>query len=244
MSARRRTIAAIVVVTMVGAMGSGCQYLEMVQRRRAMRREFASEPRVALLRVLAPEDAFYLSGRLAGAEGHADPLLVVALSHRKTADEVITWKLAGRDVELYKLLLPAGDYELVVLADLDRNGLFESHELVGRTDPSAPASVDASAASDGFLIEGPTIRVDPGRPSATAASIRVPVTRTGNVVPSLADDFFALRWGQIGLYHPADLLVHTQGYFFGLEEPDPGKTQVVFVHGAGGAPVEFTYLVE
>ena len=103
---------------------------------------------------------------------------------------------------------------------------------------------DASAASDGFLIEGPTIRVDPGRPSATAASIRVPVTRTGNVVPSLADDFFALRWGQIGLYHPADLLVHTQGYFFGLEEPDPGKTQVVFVHGAGGAPVEFTYLVE
>ena len=41
-----------------------------------------------------------------------------------------------------------------------------------------------------------------------------------------------------------DLLVHTQGYFFGLEAPDPDKTQVIFVHGAGGAPVEFASLVE
>ncbi len=244
MSAGRRTIAALLAVAMVGAMGSGCQYLEMVQRRRAMRAAFASEPRVALLRALAPEDAFYLSGRLAGAEGHADALLVVAISHRKTADEVVTWKLVGRAVELYKLLLPAGDYELLVLADLDHNGLFESNEIVGRTDPSAPARVEASAASDGFLVDGPTIPVDPGRPSATTATIHVAVTRSGNVVPSLADDFFALRWGQLGIFHPADLLVHTQGYFFGLEEPDPAKIQVVFVHGAGGAPVEFAPLVE
>ena len=244
MSARRRTIAAIVVVTMVGAMGSGCQYLEMVQRRRAMRREFASEPRVALLRVLAPEDAFHVTGRLAEAEGHVEPLLVVAITHRHAADEIVTWKLVARDLELYKLLLPEGHYELVVLEDLDHNEWFESNEVVGRTDPTAPAQVGGSAATDGFLIDGPAIRIDPHQPGATGAPIRVAVTRTGNVVPSLADDFFALRWGQVGLYHPADLLVHTQGYFFGLEAPDPEKTQVIFVHGAGGAPVEFTSLVD
>ena len=240
----RRAVVGLLTAMTVGAMGSGCQYLEMVQRRRAMRAAFASEPRLALLRSLAPEDAFHVTGRLAGAEGHDGPLLVVAISHHHAADEVVAWKPVARNVELYGLLLPEGDYELLVLADLDRDGVFESTDLIGRTDPSAPVQVGASAASDGFLIDGPTIRVDPREPGTTSVPIRVAATRTGNVVPSLADEFFALRWGQLGLFHPADLLVHTQGYFFGLEEPDPGKTQVIFVHGAGGAPVEFAHLVE
>jgi hypothetical protein len=37
---------------------------------------------------------------------------------------------------------------------------------------------------------------------------------------------------------------HTQGYFFGLEALDEKKTQVLFVHGAGGTPRDWKYLVE
>jgi triacylglycerol esterase/lipase EstA (alpha/beta hydrolase family) len=131
-----------------------------------------------------------------------------------------------------------------VLADVDRDGVFESGELVGATDPATPVRVHADEARDGFLIDGPAIPLDPAHPRTSSVPIRIEVARSHNVLPSLADDFFALRWGRRGLFHPMDLLVHTQGYFFGLEEPDPHKTQVIFVHGAGGVPVEFTSLVE
>src|SRR5262245_25920428 len=213
----------------------------MVQRRRAMRAAFASEPRLALQKALAPEDCFRLAGRVASAEKRDEPLLVAAIGHRFAVDEVVAWKLVARPLELYSLLLPEGDYELLAFADLDRDGVFASTELVGGADT---ARVGATVSRDGFLVDGPTVRVDLERPSVASVPIRIELTRTHNVLPFLGDDFFALRWGQRGLYHPTELLLHTQGYFFGLEEPDPDKTQVVFVHGAGGAPVEFTYLVD
>ncbi len=240
----RRTVAYTLLAITIATAGSGCQYLEMVKSRRAMRAAHASEPRVALLRSLTPEEAFYVTGRLNGAEGHEQPMLVVAISHRHAADEVVAWTLVARDIELYKLLLPEGAYELVVLADLDGNGVFESTELIGATDKATPVEVDASLSRDGFLVDGPMIAVDPGRAATTSVPIHVAASRTGNVLPSLSDDFFARRWGQLGLFHPVELLVHTQGFLFGLEEPDPEKTQVLFVHGAGGVPAEFAYLVE
>jgi len=243
-SACRRVTALSLLAVMVGGLAPGCQYLEMVHRRRGMRAAFAREPRLALQRALTPEDSFRVVGRVTGAEGRDDQLLLVAVGHRFAQDEVVGWKLVARDVELYSILLPDGDYDLLVLSDVDRDGVFESSELVGSTDPAAPVRVHADASRDGFMIDGPPIALDPAHPRTTSVPIRIEVARSHNVLPSLADDFFALRWGQRGLFHPMELLVHTQGYFFGLEEPDPHKTQVIFVHGAGGAPVEFTSLVE
>jgi hypothetical protein len=193
-SARRRTVAGCLLVITIGAATSGCQFLGMVRQRRAMRAAFASEPRLALQRALAPEDCFSVTGRVAGAEAHDEPLLVVAIGHRFATDEVVTTKPVAHRVELYNVLLPEGDYDLLVLADLDRGGVFESTELVGRTDPSALVRVGPAASRDGFLIDGPTMRVDPTRPGATSVPIRVELARTHNVVPSLADDFYALRW--------------------------------------------------
>ena len=141
MSASRRTVAGCLVAITIGATTSGCQFLGMVWQRRTMRAAFAREPRLALQRALAPEDCFSVTGRVAGAEAHDEPLLAVAIGHRFAVDEVVTSKLVARGPELYNVLLPEGGYDLLVLADLDRDGVFESAELVGRTDPSAPVQV-------------------------------------------------------------------------------------------------------
>jgi hypothetical protein len=61
-SACQRTVVGSLAAITIGALSSGCQYLEMVQRRRAMRAAFASEPRLALQRALAPEDSFRVAG--------------------------------------------------------------------------------------------------------------------------------------------------------------------------------------
>src|SRR4029450_10731009 len=55
----------------------------------------------------------------------------------KFVDGGATWKPVARAIEGYNVLLPEGGYDLLVLADLDRDGVFEATELVGRTDPAA-----------------------------------------------------------------------------------------------------------
>jgi pimeloyl-ACP methyl ester carboxylesterase len=242
--AHRRIVAWCLLAIMIGGLAPGCEYLGMVRHRRGLRAAFASEPRLALQRELTPEDSLRVVGRVTGAEGRDEPLLLVAVGHRFAKNEVVAWKLVKRGVELYSILLPDGDYDLLVFADVDRDGVFQSSELVGATDPATPVRVEADASRDGFQVEAPTIPIDLAHPYTTSVPVRIEVARSHNVLPSLDDDFFALRWGRRGLFHPMDLLVHTQGYFFGLEEPDPRKTQVIFVHGAGGAPVEFGSLVD
>jgi pimeloyl-ACP methyl ester carboxylesterase len=48
----------------------------------------------------------------------------------------------------------------------------------------------------------------------------------------------------MGLYSPKDFVAHTQHHFFALEIFDPHKTVVLFVHGVGGTPRDFKYLVD
>src|SRR5262249_42559479 len=144
----------------VAALTPGCQYLEMVRTRRGMRAAFAREPRLALQRALTPEDSFRVAGRGSGGEGRNDQLLAVAGGPRFSENEVVAWKLVARDVDLYSLLLPKGDYDLLVFADLDRDGVFESSELVGSTDPAVRVRVQADASRDGFAVDGPPITVD------------------------------------------------------------------------------------
>ena len=222
MNPSRRAIACCLLIATVA---SGCQYLQMVRQRRSLRSEFASDPRLALKRTLAPEDSFRLTGRLAGAERYDGALLVVAVGHRFKTNEVVAWRAVFRGLDLYDILLPEGDFDLLVLADHDGDGVFKSDGLVGQTDLAAPTHVGRQSARDGFTVEGPTIRCDARRPTVAEVPISISVTRTHNVLPSLSDDFFSRQWGQRGLFHPTELLVHTQGQFFGLEEPDPQKTQ-------------------
>jgi pimeloyl-ACP methyl ester carboxylesterase len=74
--------------------------------------------------------------------------------------------------------------------------------------------------------------------------VPIEVAVNDQVVSSLDDDFFDPGYGVMGLYNASNFLEHTQGYFFGLEPLDEEKTQVLFVHGAGGTPRDWKFLVD
>jgi pimeloyl-ACP methyl ester carboxylesterase len=66
----------------------------------------------------------------------------------------------------------------------------------------------------------------------------------GDVVP-LSDSRFDSENANKGLWEPADFLMELlrPGVYF-TEEYDPKRTPVLFVHGIGGSPREFEYLVD
>jgi pimeloyl-ACP methyl ester carboxylesterase len=64
------------------------------------------------------------------------------------------------------------------------------------------------------------------------------------VYASLNDEFFDPKYGDMGLYHPSELMAHNQGVIFGLEGYSTEKTIVLFVHGISGTPRDWQFMAD
>jgi len=115
--------------------------------------------------------------------------------------------------------------------------------MIGETS-GEPIEISKAAVKDGLTVDGPSFKLDLNGPTKTVLSIQIKVRQQANEFASLDDEFFDPKYGLMGLYDPKALLAHTQRFFFSLEKFDPDKTLVVFVHGIGGTPRDFKYLVD
>jgi len=226
----------------------GCEhvsgYLGFLQRHRSLENAFQNQPRMELLREISPEGCFRLEGPLVLSRQQDTPLLAAFLSRRFGQEEVVAVIELVAGIPFYAAFIPEGNYALLFFADLDRDGFFDSHELVGQTPPDRPVTVAADRTEDGFTVEGPRVGIDFDRPGVSGFPLQIKVASRTFIFDSLENDFFDPRYGQMGLYQPTALITHTQGFFFGLDKYDPRKTQVLFVHGFGGTPRDWRFIVE
>ncbi len=219
-------------------------YLGFLQRQRSLENAFQNQPRVELLREISPEGCFRLQGEIVLGRQQDTPLLVAVVSHRFGREEVVVAIELVVGMPFYAAFVPEGEYTLFFFADLDRNGSFDSHELVGQTSPDNPVMVAADQSQDGLTVEAPKVGIDFDRPRVSGFPLKIKVTSRAYIFDSLDNDFFDIRYGQMGLYRPTALITHTQGFFFSLDEYDPRKTQVLFIHGIGGTPRDWKFIVE
>ncbi|HSR13648.1 MAG TPA: alpha/beta hydrolase, partial [Thermodesulfobacteriota bacterium] len=245
----RREARFIVFLTLMAlALGlPGCEhfsgYLGFWERHRKLEKEFREEASAGLLRELHPEDAYLLVGRVSFNKSFQAPLLLAAVTDQFQKREIVAERILQPPVEYYQAYLPEGNYDLYFFADLDGNGYFDPHEMVGQTS-GKPIRISRQEVKDGLTFNGPPFTLDLGRPAKTELPIRVPVREHAYVYASLDDPFFDPKYGMMGLYDPKKMLTHTQRYIFSLEKFDPEKTVVIFVHGIGGTPRDFKYLAE
>jgi pimeloyl-ACP methyl ester carboxylesterase len=223
--------------------GSSTNYLGFWKKQRALKTEFKEEPSADVLRELRPEDAYLLVGRVSLNKDHKGPILVVAVTDKFKEKEIVAARILQDPVHFYQVYLPEGAYDLYFFADLDGNRLFDASEMVGQTSGRA-ISVTSTAITNGLTCQGPSLSLDVNHPTNSDLAISVAVKDLPYVFESLDDEFFDPKYGGMGLYNPKEFIAHTQRYFFALEKLDPNKTLVVFVHGVGGTPRDFKYLVE
>jgi pimeloyl-ACP methyl ester carboxylesterase len=218
---------------------SGCSYGAYYARQAHWRQTFRYIPSMSALNKAAPQDSLVLAGPVIKLQQRQEPLLLVAVSNRYQQNEKVAVVQLQMDA-YYMAFLPKGDYELFIFADLDKNEDFEWNELIGR----AKATVSAEHSKDGAVVEGPPITVDFDHPGAVDFHLSETVRPTSYVFKSLDDEFFDPKYGAMGVYNPTDLIAHTQGFFFGLENYSEEKTSVLFVHGISGTPREWKYMAE
>ena len=222
----------------------GCSYLQWRREKKEERAQLEKSPTNLLLeKDYAPQDCFGLIGRIAIPAGQKSPLLVVALAHASPQHDLVGSREIVPETGYYGLLLPAGEYDLVFFADLNRNGYYETGEVVGRTPPGSPVVVGPAQAKDGVTIAAPDIAIDLSHATEAEASIRIAVNPRPFVVESVDDPIFAPEMGELGVYHPNLLLAKTQSWFYSVGMPDFSKVQLLLVHGIDGTPRDFKTLI-
>jgi uncharacterized alpha/beta hydrolase family protein len=217
-------------------------YLGFWGRQHELKKAFQEEPSADLLRQLDPQDCFLLAGRFAFTREYKKPLLVVAVTDRFKKREIVAQRILQPGVFVYMVYLPEGRYELYFFADLDDNGFFDAHEMVGQTS-GEPIRINKPAVTDGLTVTGPAFTFDLSRPATTDLPVNVKVRNQAYAFDSLDDEFFDPKYGAMGLYDPKAFVAHTQRHIFSLGELDTRKTIVLFVHGVQGTPRDFKYLV-
>ena len=237
-----RTLAGLLVVFVLLSL-SGCDYLKFVGQKRTLKNEFHNHPKMELLRELSPENCYTLFGELDHPKDYDGSFLVVGVSDRYQNREIVAKRVVLSPALFYSVMVPEGDYDIYVFADLNGDDLFRDDELVGRTTPGKPIPVGRKYAEDNILVKGPTLHLDLDHPQKADFPLAVGGITRKSRYASLDDEFFDPRYGTMGLYRPMELLAHTQGPFFQLEDYDPHKTLVLFVHGVEGTPQDWKYMV-
>jgi pimeloyl-ACP methyl ester carboxylesterase len=220
---------------------SGCSYVNFFARKAHWGITFKGIPSMSALNNLAPEESLIVAGQLIRPlQRQEEPLLLVAVSNQYRQNEIVAVAQIQKTINVYMAFLPKGDYKLFIFADLDGNKDFESNEVVGR----ASVRVAPKRSLSEEVLGGPSITLDFDHPGEVGFRVNESVRQTSYVYATLDDGFFDPRFGTAGLYNPVELISHTQGFIFGLEDYDPEKTLVLFIHGVGGTPRDWKFIVD
>src|SRR5262245_11435866 len=172
--------------------------------------------------------------------GRGDILVVAYAPGAPEAADVFTLLAPGR----YLFTVPAGEYRIVAFEDANRDRAFDA----GAERRSEPVDVRVAegenrADVDLRLSAHRSMLPDmPRLPDPDARRVNgLPDVQVGTVT-TLDDRRFAADKGQLGMWQPVAFMFDVGAGIYLLERCDASRTPVLFVHGIGGSPAQFTYL--
>ncbi|MEN8130719.1 MAG: DUF413 domain-containing protein [Pseudomonadota bacterium] len=238
-------------ILLCGLLLHGCAYLQNTFKQAGYKSSFKKTNQKAVLKHLLTRDTFYVYGNLKDEDdaykGYA--LAVAALTETGDKNEVVDVTHFARSNSFYGLHLPAGEYRLIVLADLNEDGLYESSEII------AHAPLRLNEKSDPDLVASSDIIVAPTKPSHEIHEISIPVRSAAvekkqslfypkGTIRAVDDPLFSRSTATLGMYDPAAFMEMAPMMFYALEEDLPYKVPIVFIHGIEGSITDFLPLLE
>jgi pimeloyl-ACP methyl ester carboxylesterase len=225
----------------VGGTGPGCALRELAKQQERLGRIVA------------------IRGDVSATTGSNAPLMVVlvVLEGDDPAD-ADAWSVVDYIVRerpgAFRFGVRAGTYRVGAYQDLNRNLKYDSGEPIVRLASQPDLVLDWGESADDVVLviePGTGIQVeeafdvvaaaDEAAQREQAVSLRGKVQ--SGVVVSLDDPVFTAENANQGLWRPADFLMNQKFGLFFLQEFDPERIPVLFVHGIGGQPRDFEALV-
>ena len=198
--------------------------------------------------------------RLYGEVSTAEPgpgLLVVLLIQQDEAGgrHVVDHYVREQAGRFYFAFMEPGTYSVAAFQDLNGDLNYDPDEPARPQDEASTFRIGVGETVEGVdLVIQPDVRAPVDGPvdirALQARSLAEQLTMTvGQLsalgeVAVLSDPRFGEEAGKKGMWKPFDFVFdYGPGVYF-LEEYDPGRVPVLFVHGMLGYPQEFTELIE
>lgn len=236
------------LVAVLPACLSACSYLGTMMTQTELALKQISSPEQHTYKHMLDRETFFVFGTIDNAPTlNEQAVAVVAVSDKYVDAEMVDVNHVVRPGSYYGLNLPAGDYRLLVVSDLDRDGHYDATEVVG----GRTVSLDADTVPD-RVLGGHDIDLAE-RFVPTPGSFRLAVRASAPLEASLFypkgslrtldDPLFAPDMASLGLYEPAAFMEAAPMMFYAIEEDVGHKIPVVFVHGIEGSARDFASIV-
>lgn len=244
-----KTSSFFIIVALLAGL-SGCSYLGSTFKQVRLSALQKQSPTQRVYKHMLLSDNFFVFGKIKnGSDSNGAVTAVVAVSDQFQKSEVVDVSHFYRNNNsFYGLNLPAGQYQLLVVSDLNHDGFFDEKEVIGGRPLALELEKIPAKVLGDFTIDLDSPFVPPAvllfhlevRKSEVAAeSLFFPK----GSIRSLDDEIFSRRMATLGMYEPAAFLEEAPMMFYALEEDLGYKVPVVFVHGIDGSARDFADIV-
>jgi pimeloyl-ACP methyl ester carboxylesterase len=191
-----------------------------------------------------PEGTVIIGRIHAKSPGHR-PIIVAACS-TDDAKEIAHYSVLHDSGE-YELLVDQGNYYVFAYWDKNSNLIYDAGEPAGQY--GGPKLVRAPTVGVVFDINvvipeaGGNIVIPYGSEISSIKPQKL-LSRQAGDITDLDDERFSEEYGTKGFWEPFSFFKQFGGNIYFLEEYDPEKTPILFIHGATGTPKGWKYLVD
>jgi len=193
------------------------------------------------------ETVIGIGGEITNRSPNKQPLIVVLFTELDGEKQIKNFRVIDESEGFYSFMVPIGDYYIVAFEDANNNLKYDDGEYFGHF--GSPDVIRIStlkpernlhfqvASTKGFPEE---FQEDVSMVSRVAEIKSIAV---GNIT-TLDDEKFSEKYGKMGFWKPVTFLKEAGLGIYFLEEYDPEKIPILFVHGALGTPRSFKYISE
>ena len=186
-----------------------------------------------------------ISGTIISESPRKKPILVALYTEDK---EILRYDVKYKSGHYEFFALP-GTYYIAALEDANEDLIFQHDEYVGVYGSPTPIKVAAGSNIDNIDVT----LISPEKAKVAMPQIYKRPEKTRKIEPKdvhfgeivkLDDPRFSDENGALGLWEPFRFINEIGAAIFFLEPYDPEKIPIIFVHGAGGHPGQWAYLIE
>ena len=183
-------------------------------------------------------------GRIYGKFSGNGPIIVAACSTSE-GKEIVHYTVL-HDAGEYELMVGQGNYYVFAYWDKNSNLIYEAGEPAGQYgDPKVVRAPAVGVVFDIDIVipeEGSNIEIPHGSKIASVKPQKLFSRQAGDIT-DLEDERFSEENGTKGYWEPNSFFKELGGNIYFLEEYDPEKTPILFIHGATGTPKGWQYFV-